>query len=515
MKKIVLFFPRPWPGETMSGRIPYSLLMLYSYLKDTDFEVKIVDQRTVPDIASVIDQLDSNTLCFGISSFTGVQIKNGLEIARQLKTIFPQTPIVWGGWHPSSMAEQTLKHPLVDIVVRGQGEVTFKELLLALNEKRNLSEVKGISYKLNGQHFHNEARELSGVIKDFKLPFEAVDIEKYIYKKAYAGRADKTIGIITSLGCPNNCGFCAVGGLYKQHVFFRNIDSVLEEVDYFSEKYKINAITIDDDNFFVSPKRVRKFCTELINKPYSISWDAGISVNLLLKLYTDEDLRLIKESGCEQLYIGAESGSDVVLQMINKKATVLQTYEFVRKMREIGIKASLSSMVGLPNVSSGEIFETMDMILKCREINPDFDFRIFYYTPYPSTPLYNVALKAGMQEPENLGDWSEHTLRKYKAPWVKKSYRKQVKYFTFYYFPYSGNTNHNCFETTPPKKIGEFIYRLFFGNVILQYIAKWRTKHRYFKFPLDAMFVMQGRRLKSLYGRLVHKNIDVFYEFDH
>ena len=348
----------------MSGRIPYSLLMLYSYLKDTDFEVRIVDQRTVPDVASVIDQLDANVLCFGISSFTGVQIKNGLEIAKQLKTKFPQTPIVWGGWHPSSMPEQTLKHPLVDIVVRGQGEVTFKELVFALNNNSSLSEVKGISYKLNGQCFHNGIRELSGVIEDFKLPFEAVDIEKYIYKKAYAGRSDKTIGIITSLGCPNNCGFCAVGGLYKQHIFFRNIDSVLEEIDYFVEKYKINAITIDDDNFFVSPKRVRKFCTELINKPYTISWDAGVSVNILLKLYTDKDLKLIKESGCEQLYIGAESGSDTVLQMIGKKATVLQTYEFVKKMKEIGIKASLSSMVGLPKVSSDEIFETMDMILK-------------------------------------------------------------------------------------------------------------------------------------------------------
>ena len=504
MKEIILFYPRPWPGETMSGRLPYSLLYLTGYLLDTDFKVSIIDERTAEDLTGLIKGLKKdNIVCFGISSFTGIQIKNGLGIARQLKLHHPGVPIVWGGWHPSTLPEQTLEHPLVDIVVRGQGEATFKELVFALAEGKDLAGISGISYKLDDKIVRNPDRELLPVIEKLKVPLATVDVEKYVYKKPFAERSGRTIGIITSLGCPNFCGFCAVASIYKQRVFFRDLDNVLSDIDYLVEKYNINGITIDDDNFFVSPARVNKFCEGLLKRPYKIAWDAGVSVNLL-KHYDDKFLKLIKQSGCEQLYIGAESGSDAVLRLINKKATVEQTYDFVRKMKEIGIKASLSSMVGIPGSSPDEIFDTMNMIFKCRQINPNFDYRIFYYTPYPGTTLYKSAIKNGLKEPSSLEDWAGHTLRRFKAPWVKASYRKLVKYFYFYYFPYSGDM----------KRTGNAIYSFFFENALLRGIARWRVKHGCYKLPIDALYVTQGLRIRSLYGRLVHKNIDVFQEFD-
>ena len=514
MKTVVLFYPRPWPGRTMSGRLPYSLLMLHSYLADTDYNVIIIDERTEKDVAAVISSLDGDLLCFGISSFTGIQIKNGLAIAQQLRAAHPETPIVWGGIHPTTLPDQTLGHPLVDIIVRGQGEVTFKELVFALDKKRDLSGIKGVSYKEDGKLIHNPDRKPSSVISEFKLCFDAVDVEKYIYQKPFAGRAHKTIGIITSLGCPNKCGFCAVACVYKQRVFLRNVSTIIEEIDYMVEKYGITSITIDDDNFFVSSKRVREFCEKLIQKPYDITWDAGVSVNLLLRHYDDDLLALIKRSGCEQLYIGAESGSDQVLQLIGKNAKVQQTYEFVQKMKEVGIRASISSMVGIPDASSDEIFKTIDMIINCREINPDFDFRIFYYTPYPSTALYNRALENGMQVPQSMTDWSEHTLRNFKAPWVKESYRRLVKYFYFYYYPYSGPATNSDSDLPLPGRAVLLLFRFVFANKVFKILASLRVKHRYFKYPADAWFVTQGLRLNSLYGRIVHKNIDVFQQFN-
>ncbi|MBU2575132.1 MAG: B12-binding domain-containing radical SAM protein [Elusimicrobia bacterium] len=496
----------------MAGRVPLSLLHLHGYLKGEDFRIRIVDERTAPDIPAFINSLGNDVLCFGISSFTGIQIANGLKIAALLKAKFPRTPVIWGGWHPSSLPEQTLKHPLVDIVVRGPGEETFRELLHALSGGKPLSEVKGISYKLNGELFHNPDRELTGVLEKLRLSYDAIDVEKYIFKQPWG---DRSIGIIMSLGCPFKCGFCAVASVYKCRTFYRDLDLVLEEIDYLVDKHRINAIIFDDDNFFVSSRRVREFCEKLINKPYKIAWDAGAHVGLLLKHYDDAALKLIKDSGCRQLYIGAESGSDEVLELIDKKATVAQTLEYVKKMKAIGIRSFLSTMACLPGTSSEDIYMTMEMLLKCRDIDPDLRFRLFYYTPYPATPLYAKALETGMKEPKGLEEWSQHTLRKFKAPWIKSSHRKQIRYFYFYYFPYSTGIKHEAFEIGLLNNILKKLFRLVFENILLVKLAKWRTRNSNYKFQADAFFVIQGQRLKSFYNHAVRKQAaDLFSDYE-
>ncbi len=512
MKNVVLFFPIPWPGKGMSGRIPFSLLHLYSYLKGEDFKIRVVDERVVPDLKALINNgLGDNALCFGISSFTGTQIHNGLNIAAQLKDKYPNIPVVWGGWHPSCMPEQTVQHPLVDIVVRGQGEETFKELLYALSDRKALTNIQGISFKDNGKVIHNPDRELLPVLENLRLSYDILDVDKYIYKQPWGDRA---IGIITSLGCPYNCGFCAVASVYKRRTIFRNMEYVLEELDYLVDRYKINAITLDDDNFFVSQKQVREFCEGLINKKYRLNWAAGAHVGLLMRHYDDEMLRLIKESGCAQLYIGAESGSDEVLSKIDKKATVAQTYDYVKKMKVVGIKSFLSTMVCFPGVSSDDVYDTMSMILKCRDIDPSVGYRLFYYTPYPGTPLYKAALDMGMKEPESLEEWSHHTLRKFKAPWIKKSYRKLVRCFYFYYFPCSGEIEQDEPGIGELEKILKRIYRLIFANSLLRRLARWRVKNSYFKFPIDAYFVLQGQHLRGLYNRIFKKSVGMFYDYE-
>jgi len=515
VKEIILFYPRPWPGEKMTGRLPYPLLLLSAYLQgEMDVRVRIIDERTEPDIKASLETISEHTILFGISSFTGVQVRYAINIARELKLKFSSIPIVWGGWHPTSTVEQTLQSPYADVVVRGQGEVTLKELVLALISDADFTKIEGISYKTDAGIFHNPDRKLEPVIENVKMPLHMLDINKYVYEKPFADQSDRSIGIITSLGCPNNCAFCEVASVYKRRIFFRNIDIILEEIDFLVNEYKVNSFTIDDDNFFVSRKRTLRFCTELLNKNYKISWDAGVSVNILLSKFDDKDLKLIKASGCTQIYIGAESGSDDILALLNKRAKVADTYLFVKKMKAVGIRASISTMVGLPGVPETEIYATLDMIIKCREINPDFDYRIFFYTPYPLTALYVQALRYGLQEPRSIEEWAEYSLRRFKAPWVKKNHRNLVKYFYFYYYPYSSQLPRKITAKTWIGKILEWLDYMIFGNIILKKIATWRVNNRYFKFPIDAVFAIQGKRIESMYTKWVKKDINVFYEFD-
>ncbi|MCX6702760.1 MAG: radical SAM protein [Candidatus Wolfebacteria bacterium] len=488
---VVLFYPRPWPGETMSGRVPFSLVHLYSYLKGSGFNVKVVDERIVSDLPSLIKNLGNQILCFGISSFTGIQIQNGLNISSLLREAFPYVPIVWGGWHPSLMADQTLKHPLVDIVVRGQGEETFRELLVALKDGKDLAGIKGISYK-NGAHlFHNPDRELLPFLQNMEMDYGCIEVEKYVYSPPWSKKHKRALSIVTGLGCAYDCGFCSVASIYKRQCFNKNIDSVLNELDYFVEKGAIDSFTIEDDNFLLIPNRVQ-----------------------ILNNFDNALLNLVKDAGCQELRIGVESGSDEVLKLINKKTTVSNTLMAIKKLSKIDISLHLSSMVCFPGIDSNEIEDTMNLLIRSRELNPRVDFRMFYYTPYPLTKLYETSLKNGMKEPKSLEEWADHTLRRFRGPWVKKFHRKLVRYFCFYYYPYSGALKREDSEgRTLIVKILTFLFRVIFENRALFMAARWRVKHRFYRFPVDAAFVMFGLRLKSWYGRIFYGNLDKFSQY--
>ncbi|MBN1823322.1 MAG: B12-binding domain-containing radical SAM protein [Endomicrobiales bacterium] len=512
MTNIVMFFPRPWPGTGMAGRLPYALIHLKSHLKKHGINVRIIDERMEQDLESSLEGLEQAE-CFGISSFTGIQISNGLKISALLKKKYPKIPVVWGGWHPTSMPKQTLEHPLVDIVVRGQGETAFRELIDALRNGKSLEGIKGLSYKKGNEIVSNPDSPVVDFMKDLEIDYGEIDVEKYIFRQPWG---DRTIGMIASMGCPYDCTFCAVSVVYKRHTYYRDIDRVISDIDYLVAKHGINAVTFDDDNFFVSVKRVREFCAKLIAKPYKISWDAGAHVGLLLKAFGEEDIKLIRDSGCRQLHIGAESGSDEVLRILDKKATVAENVDYVKKVSKYGIRSFLSTMVCVPGTSTKDIYDTTELILKCRRIDPHIGYRLFYYTPYPCTPLYKTAVENGMKEPANLEEWSHHTLRKFKGPWITKAQRKLVRYFVFYYFPYSSRIKDesDIYPAGPVKKFLKAVYKSVFANFILRWIARWRVENSFYKFPVDAEFVIFGERLRNIYTKAAHGSGNIFEDYE-
>src|ERR1019366_9248227 len=128
----------------------------------------------------------------------------------------------------------------------------------------------------------------------------------------------------------------------KRKTFFRDLNVVLDEIAFLIKEYGVNGITFDDDNFLLHPDRIREMCREFIKRGFNIKWDAGAHVNILMTHFSDEDLALLKQSGCQQLYIGAESGSDEVLEILNKRATVAKSINYVMRMCKAGIRPFLS-----------------------------------------------------------------------------------------------------------------------------------------------------------------------------
>ncbi len=473
--KVALFYPKPTPeGDTV--RLPYSLLHLRSFLKARGVDgVEIYDESKTGDIKKLISGLEGRYSLFGISSMTGPQINFGLNIAGMLKKRYPEVPVVWGGWHPTLTPDMCLQNPLVDIVVRGQGEETLLCLHESLSEdKPDLSAIEGISYRKDGRVFHNQERKLSNPLADLRIDYSGVDVEKYLFVQPWGDRA---IGAITSLGCPFHCGFCAVAEVYKRRFIFRNIDYVLDELEWMKERNGINAVTFDDDNFFIKRNQTIDFCERMIARGLVTAWDAGAHAALLLKAFSLDDMKIVKESGCRQIYIGAETASEEMLTKMQKKATVRHTYDFVNLMKKAGITPFLSTMVCFPGMNERDAQETINLIMNCKSISPDLGCRVFFYTPYPATRMYEDAVKFGMTPPKTMEEWAGHTLRKFHAPWISKKTRVFVRRFIAYYFPLSVK-----------PVMGKSRLKYFLRH-ILHYLVRFRIKNGFYALPLDAIIV--------------------------
>ena len=192
---------------------------------------------------------------------------------------------------------------------------------------------------------------------------------------------------------------------------------------------------------------------------------------------------LIRESGCRRILVGAESGDQEILDLINKDATVQDMMDFVRQAKRHKIIPILSTMAGFPGSSRRDLFKTIKLAVKAKRLYQETEWKLFLYTPYPGTELYDLAVKYGMKEPANLLDWSEHTLREVKTPWIKDSFRAGIRHIAFFYFQ----------AAYPSKLIQEKIDRAGFNFLIkavfktVQFMARIRLTINFYSFPVEPL----------------------------
>ncbi|MBI5061123.1 MAG: cobalamin B12-binding domain-containing protein [Candidatus Aenigmarchaeota archaeon] len=161
-KKIVLFNPAGTHDDLKLRHTPVSLLAVSKLLYKDGYDIKIVSRYESGYIEKILNELE-DAVCIGITAMTGYQIRNALEVASAIRAKFPDIKIVWGGWHASILPEQTIRYELVDIIVCGQGERTFYELVEALRNNKPLKNVKGIFYKEGAEIKRTPMRELESI----------------------------------------------------------------------------------------------------------------------------------------------------------------------------------------------------------------------------------------------------------------------------------------------------------------------------------------------------------------
>jgi radical SAM superfamily enzyme YgiQ (UPF0313 family) len=382
----VLVYPDLAYSELQRPAPPYSILFIADTLRKADVEVDVFDLR-YDTTESVLKTLDTyNPEYIGISTMTGPQIANALTIAKTIRQQSPETKLVWGGIHPTILPRQTLSHALVDIVVRGDGEYPFTRLVKGFDPLK----IQGVM--CGGiDSVHDGGLAPFTDMSDVNTPWDMVDAKRYVV----SGRTS----IVTSRGCPYRCAFC-YNALLRPPWRGWSVEQCENEL---AQLVTLGAedILFFDDAFFTDLDRVRGLLPYF--KAENLSWTAELRVDRLTRTLAQE----IKQSGCKSLFFGGESGSPRILKLLNKGVTVKQMLQSARITQETGLGADYSWMVGIPSETQDDRHDTISVIKAIQRLNPDAEFSIKIYTPYPGSPLFEAAVEQGLRMPESLRGWIE------------------------------------------------------------------------------------------------------------
>lgn len=496
-KKIVLFQPFVFSSERMFFSVPMALLGISRVLDKEGYEIKIITPRTHPNYIESIVKEAKDSICVGVSSITGQPINDNLEVSKALKKQLPNIPIVWGGWHPSMLPVETINNENVDIVVKGQGERTFPELVHALEKNKSLKKIKGIVYKTNtGKIIINEDRPLETLDNFPLLPYHLLDVEKYITPTDFG---ERSLYYYSSIGCPQRCLFCLEPAVNKSHWVGLSPEKAADEITSLKNKYHLDSVQINDSNFFISESRAVKFAQRLIDNNTNIKWGNANGRARQMSLYRDKTWGLLKKSGLTSILVGAESGDNKTLEYMQKDITIQDTLKLISKCAQYDIKALCAFLVGFPrdesNLASQKIVDkelrsAYKLIDKLLKINPKTRVWISLYLPYPSSGFFDLSHKLGIKIPNKLEDWHDYLISaesakniKLRLPWITKKQAFEALMCSNYIFFFLGS---DSLELTLKgiKKLYKKVFIVPFFK-LAKFIVSVRWKYKFFGFPVD------------------------------
>lgn len=478
--KIVLFFPTPAYGHY---RIELGLaLAVIAAPLEGKYDLHLVDERVTPDYEQeVLGHLD-DAVCVGISSITGYQIKRGIAMARKIRAVNPEVPIVWGGYHPSLFPEQCCESEACDIVCVGQGDITFSEIVASLVAGKAPAGVLGTAYWTPEGTVVNEPRPLTNINDVLPAPYHLLDVNRAIELNQKTNHETiRTAEFHSSQGCPGKCGYCADAQLFKRRWTGLDGERVVREVIDLVKTYKLDQVNFSDANFFANQNRVQAVCRGFIESGLNIRWVASARPDTFHR-FKPETFELIRDSGCKRIIVGAESASEPVLQLINKGATAEDHLKTAQACHDYGIGGTFTFITGFPHAAGTPPQETtqdlIDFIQKVKQIHSDIRTKIFVFTPYPGTPLYDLSVKYGMPEPKSLEEWADYNpATALESMWVAPWERKLIEKVNGFYFPFAYPNPHMQHLLHHGKK--KWAYKL------MHFLARTRARTGFYRLPLE------------------------------
>ncbi|MBN1793658.1 MAG: cobalamin-dependent protein [Candidatus Omnitrophica bacterium] len=396
--RVVLVNP-PLSGEERYGALaaggvylpPLGIAILAQIARDKRHDSFIIDaeaeQLTTEQTIKRLINIDPDVV--GISAAT-VAIYSAASLAERFKKRKKSTPVIIGGPHITAIPGETMRcFPGFDIGVIGEGECALAELLDVLRDGSDLKTIAGIIFRIDGKIIETGPRELIADLDT--IPFPAWDLLPDIRRRyrpsAFGFQRLPATSFVTSRGCPSRCSFCNQGPWGKKRYREHSVPYLLDMIRILYHSYGIRDLVIYDGTFGVNKERLIAFCEALIRENLNLVWSSNARVNML----TPDILRLMRRAGCWGIAYGIESGSQEILDFLQKGIDLEGVRRAITWTKQAGIIAKGYIMVGVPKDTRETIRETMDFVLTL-----DLDLlTVNHFTPFPGTLDYERAGQYG------------------------------------------------------------------------------------------------------------------------
>jgi radical SAM superfamily enzyme YgiQ (UPF0313 family) len=470
---VVLFNPQN--ASRPKTVLPLSLLALGAVLDDVA-GWSLVDGNLERDPLAAVDRAVASTGAgvVAVTVMPGPQLKQAVPITRALKTRHPQLKVVWGGYFPTQHWDTCLRSGYVDLVVRGHGELVFRELLRRIGVGDDIHDLPGLAYTAGPEPTSNPHAPIPHPDTLPNFPYDRIDLASYVRPTVLGSR---TLSHHSSYGCPFFCNFCAVVNMVNGTWRAQSAERVAGTVRLLHQRAGIDSLEFFDNNFFVQRWRTQEFAERIMD--LQIAWWGEGRIDTLLK-YEPETWEVMRRSGLKMIFMGAESGSDETLRRMDKggKMSTDKTLEIAALARRYGIVPEFSFVLGNPPDPEGDVAGTVEFIKRLKKVNPASEIIMYMYTPVPlAGELFEQARASGFAFPTTLEgwcdpEWEEFSQRRSTTmPWIHDRLRKRVRNFERVlnaYYPTS----------TDPRLRG-------LRTLILRGASAWRWGTGWYAFPIE------------------------------
>jgi len=466
--KVVFFFPA---FSSQEATAPLGILAVSMPLLRAGYRVRIIDSTITPNFQKRVIEEMRDALCLAVSLVTGPMIRETAQIAKAVKELYPEKPVVLGGWHPSLLPDQTLAAKYVDVVVKGQGEEALLEVVERIAAGESFGGIRGVGYKENGRLRFNPNPELKPIRE---LPPKAYHLADFDAYERVCGR--RWAMYTSSLACPYNCAYCTNDAVYGRKWNALEPEQVVEETTDLVTRYGLTLLWIVDDNFLVDRERAVRIAEGIVRTGVRFDWSVQSSTNLVNRL-TVEELKLLRRAGLSQVSQGADSGSEKVMHLMNKDFQKIETiHAAADKLCRAGIRPSFNMIFGFPGEGEAERRDSIRLIMDVCRRYPGAEFWTNIFTPYPGSPVMQRAFELGFETPKTFEGWVDFFPRYTKLPWLRGRDHERLQTMREYL--------RLAFHRIPigvQKK--NSLQRLLHGAIAMP--ARWRLDHDVYSFPVE------------------------------
>ena len=405
-------------------------------------------------IDEVIARIPKNTKIIGFSCLFSHCWPLVLDMAKAVRRVHPYAMLIVGGEHPTAMPHQSLDNEFFDVAVLGEGEETFLELIKKMNHKDAVKGILGIAYKDNKNNIViNPPRARITDIDNFPYPdWDSWFIENYISHNQVTGiNHGRSIPILASRGCPYVCTFCSSPKMWTRRYVFRDSKKLVDEMEFFKEKYNLVGFAFMDLTFIVNRKKILGFAEELIVRKLGVSYQ--LPAGTRCEAIDDELVYALEKSGLKNFALAPESGDESILIAIKKQIKIPRFYQAVRSVLKSNITVGCFVVIGFPEDSQYSMRKTLKLVRRLAWLGTH-DLTVSQFTPYPGSEYFDQLVKKNK---------------------ISDDFRNLENIIDFY-----SNSNDSYSDYLSAKNIYNWMIYLYLNFYIISFLIRpWRVVYNF------------------------------------